>query len=681
MISLGNLRKAIQRAQRLSPDELLRAVGRRGWATARGRAAEFAFRLEGLTGDAEARLPRAVPGSQSAREAVARIEARVGALPVPVERQPELLRTFARLFPDAAKALVDRADQACRGEWDLLGYGPVQLGVRPDWQRDFRSGVRWDVRRPARRQPIVRGDGSDIKVPWELSRLQQLPAVAHAYGLTGDARYPALVAEQLEGWIDDNPAGFGVNWTCAMDVALRAVSMSWAFELCRRAPGFSERLRAKVYFSLYAHARFIRGHLEDGGVVVGNHYVADLLGLVWIGSMYPALRGARGWREAGRARLIQQLRRQLRPDGGDDESSLPYHRLVAELIGLAGSVLRQNGRGAPELEDALRRMAVFTAGVLDPDGAAPQLGDNDSGRAFRLLPRPPNEQRYLLSWAALAAGDPALAALAPLDPEALLLVGPDAPQRHAALAPRPAEVKGPHCRAFLESGLCVLREGDFYLLLCATPVGQGGAGGHGHNDKLAFELQIAGPLIADPGSFVYTADPALRNQLRGTAAHATVQLDGREQNPVSSTDLFYLPERAHAAVRRFEAEGEGFVWEADHQGFAPLTHRRTVRAWPTRRVVRVEDRILGPSDGEHELVSRLPLAPGVTARIEGQTFRLERPGRPTVLITASGSSRPELAIEPGWYSEAYGAKSPCRVLRLGLRARLPARLDLEIAPA
>lgn len=630
--------------------------------------------LEELAGGDEpaARLlPRLVPGAADATEAARRIAAATGSLPVPRAAVAAHLAEFERRFPDAARALIARAERACRGQWDLLGAERVELGIHPDWQLDFRSGRRWEAGLHHRRIRVAPGGGADIKVPWELSRLQHLPAVAHAFRLAQEPRFAELVATQLEDWIARNPAGRGANWSCAMEVALRGVSMSWAFELCREAPPVAA-LAPLVYASLWAHGRFLETHLEDDGVVVGNHYVADLLGLCWLGALYPALSGSRHWAEKGRRRLLAHLSRQVRPDGGDCESSIPYHRLVLEMVGLAAQILDANGLGSAELTATASRMAAFTAAILQPDGSAPQLGDNDGGRAFRLLDRPPNEHRYLLSWIALLSGSSALAGQAPLDPEAFLLSAPEAAGRHVppvAAAPCPA---GEAIR-LPDSGLCVACRGDFYVLLAAAPVGQAGAGGHGHNDKLALEIYLGGALVADPGSFVYTADPAARNRYRSTAAHATVQVDGREQNPLSARDLFFLPERAHARVLRWSREGDLCVWEAEQRGFVPLVHRRHASVDLGRRTVEIEDQLLG--DGVHEVAARFPLAPGTTARaLDAGTVRLERPAAPPVDLSATGPAGLTVAIEESRYSPTYGAERPSHRVTWRVRAPLPCTL-------
>jgi len=51
-------------------------------------------------------------------------------------------------------------------------YNPI------DWQKDYKSGYRWDSKKSYLSQKIAPKIGADIKVPWELSRLQHLPQLA-----------------------------------------------------------------------------------------------------------------------------------------------------------------------------------------------------------------------------------------------------------------------------------------------------------------------------------------------------------------------------------------------------------------------------------------------------------------------------------------------------------------------
>jgi hypothetical protein len=122
------------------------------------------------------------------------------------------------------EATLAYADAVLRGEYPLMGYGSPHLGIHPNWQCDWVSGKSWPLE-DSRTIQVVRHDGSDVKAPWELSRLQWSPVVARAYVLTGERRYREALRSLLTDWIERNPVGKGVNWTVAMEAGLRGISL------------------------------------------------------------------------------------------------------------------------------------------------------------------------------------------------------------------------------------------------------------------------------------------------------------------------------------------------------------------------------------------------------------------------------------------------------------------------
>jgi hypothetical protein len=70
--------------------------------------------------------------------------------------------------------------------WRLVehDYTPI------DWQLDFKSGYRWSEQTWYREVRSGHRPGADIKVPWELGRMQHLPqlALAHALAVRGAMR-------------------------------------------------------------------------------------------------------------------------------------------------------------------------------------------------------------------------------------------------------------------------------------------------------------------------------------------------------------------------------------------------------------------------------------------------------------------------------------------------------------
>src|SRR5436190_4058411 len=419
--------------------------------------------------------------------------------------------------------LMRRADDVLAHRFDFLGSGPVKLGGKIDWQRDFKSGRRWPLRHISG-VPISYPDDSDIKVPWELSRFQHLPLLAGAHRLTGEARYLDEIGAQLADWIASNPVEFGANWACTMDVAIRAANWTAALALCAEAAAGSEWLEPAVG-SLLLHGRFIRGHLE-WAESRGNHYLSDVVGLLPVAALFSAGAEGRAWAQWAAAELVAEMDHQVRADGCDHEASIPYHRLVTELFvcgGQAVDALLPDALPA-RFRARLELMLDFVAAYTRPDGLAPQVGDADDGRFLPL-------------------GDYAAA-----DPRSHLHLFAQAGRRHAPIAAS---------AALPEGGFYVLRGGDLYAIVRCGDVGVGGLGSHAHNDQLAFELSWRGhPLVVDPGSYLYTADPAARNMFRSTAFHAALRIDGAEQNALSGTRLFALDDRTRAEALVWDAAGE-----------------------------------------------------------------------------------------------------------------------------
>ena len=86
-------------------------------------------------------------------------------------------------------------------------------------------------------------------------------------------------------------------------------------------------------------------------------------------------------------------------------------------------------------------------------------------------------------------------------------------------------------------GLYIFKCDNFYLSVMAGGIGQNGnggltqnQGGHGHNDKLSFELNIAGKdIFVDSGTYLYTALPKMRNKFRSVNAHNVPIINTEEQ--------------------------------------------------------------------------------------------------------------------------------------------------------
>jgi Heparinase II/III-like protein/Heparinase II/III N-terminus len=614
---------------------------------------------------------------------------------------------FVRRHPGEARALLKRAEPLLTRTFDLLGSGPVRPlradgGI--DWHRDPVSGLAWDPATHHVDLVPVRGDGSDVKWPWELSRCQHLPILGIAWHvaplvLPSDeatalrARAALEAASQLDDWIERNPRGLGVNWSCTMDVAIRAFNWTATLALFRRAAEWDDAFVRRLVRSLWTHGRHMRRNLDIGvDGTTTNHYLSNLVGLYAVGCALPEMRDAKEWRRFARRGLIEEMERQVSADGVDFERSLPYHRLAGEIF-VHGALLAECG-GEPLPAPFLARLALmleFTSAATRGDGSVPQWGDNDDGRLLPLdgyATHEPNDHRHLLALGGRILQRSDLEACGEGHRlEAAWLLDDNAPP------PVPAAPRG--SRAFADAGYYILRGGDLHVAVPCGPVGTGGLGNHTHNDLLSIAVFAGGRAwIVDPGTGCYTRDPALRNRLRATAAHATMQLGTREQNPFGAglDELFRITARARPEILHWSCSGKDSILKARHDGFSgpdgAWTHERSVTVRGAQRTIEVLDRLDGPAPAEPVFL-RFPLAAGLDADIAPAPgpaghararFRVELRDAEGRALTVGLDLPPgsTAAVRPAIYSPRYGVVLESRTLvaTLAPAAHLEARTTI-----
>ncbi len=262
-----------------------------------------------------------------------------------------------------------------------------------EWNRDPRSGYLWplDYHRDIK---LMRSDGSDIRVVWELNRLAHFITLGRAYKLTKDEKFTVAFMDQLRSWREHNPYGRGPNWQCAMEVALRAINLIAAREMFRESPQVDTQFLLRLF---QQHGNYISRNLEFSYIATSNHYLSDVAGLLWIGVMVPELRDADRWRSFGLKEMLREMDKQVLPDGADFESSTGYHRFVTELFLYSFVLCRDNG---VEIDakywSKLHAMLMYIRGYLRPDGFAPLIGDTDGGQFLPLQQRRADDHRYLL---------------------------------------------------------------------------------------------------------------------------------------------------------------------------------------------------------------------------------------------------------------------------------------------
>jgi hypothetical protein len=596
---------------------------------------------------------------------------------------------FARLHPEARDRVVAAAEGVCLGRFDLLGYRGLSFGDPIDWHLDPVSGRRSSLVHWSRIDPTDADAVGDCKVVWELSRHQFLVTLGIAYRTTGDERYAAAFAGLVDSWTRANPVGMGLNWTSSLEVALRSIAWGWALFLFAKSPHLTPERFAALLGGIATHASHVERYLSRY-FSPNTHLTGEALGLLYAGVVCSdhAPASAARWRALGQAVLEEQVHAQVLPDGVYFEQATTYQRYTVEIYLHYRMLAARNGLPvSAAVEERVQKMLDVLLALRRPDGGLPAIGDGDGGFLLPLIPRPPGDLRgvFALAGALFDRADYRWAA-GGAQPEVLWLLGPSVVPN---AAPAPPALTS---RVFDAGGYVVLRGDAHHLVFDTGPLGCPQSGGHGHADLLSVQVSAFGdPYVVDPGTYVYSADPAARDYFRSTRAHATVTVDGHGQ--ADPAGPFAWRTRPRARLRRFLSTPAFDLADAEHRAYErlrdPVRHRRQVVFVKAPGCWLVVDDLTGAA--EHDVELRFPFAPmpvAVETTGDGASWvRATGPRDHALLLRAFAATPLDIRVEEGatsplegWVSSDYGRREPAPVLIYSARARLPLRVVTLLFP-
>ncbi|AJD92257.1 hypothetical protein JMA_29400 [Jeotgalibacillus malaysiensis] len=460
--------------------------------------------------------------------------------------------------------VINEANLILEHKFDLLGSGLRDLGKEIQWNKDFKTNYFWENKFYKDIKIIDFKNSADVKVPWELSRFNQLFTLGKAFWITNDKKYYNEFKNQLISWNEQNPYNHSVNWTNTMEVGVRAINIIFAYH------HFKEEIKNDSSFHMflnelvYLHGKFIRNNLENYNHLRNNHYVANLVGLLYIGVYFRGNKFSEKWIYFAQKELMKEINTQINVDGTSYETSTNYQRVVAELFLHAYMISKNNNFLLDnEFELKLYKMNVFLKHITKPNGLTPLIGDIDNGRLLIFSDYYDWDKRnynQMLNVAGYFLGKNDLYYNISQYEEELLW-----------LTNNTAFTESKPCHdsvGFSEGGYYILRNNSFYVFIRCGELSMRGQGGHSHNDQLSIELNIKGKdIIIDPGSYTYTGSVKLRNIDRSTCNHNTLIIEGIEQNTFND-DIFTMNEETFSKridfnQRYFAGEHYGFIRKAN----------------------------------------------------------------------------------------------------------------------
>lgn len=556
---------------------------------------------------------------------------------------------------DSTEKIINEAELTIKNYFQTLGSELVHLGGMINWHRDFKSGRIYEKKFYTEINSKQSINGSDIKVPWELSRFHQALYLAKAYIITGDEKYSKKFFELINDWIDENPYCYGINWNCAMEVAIRSVNWILSLHIFKNSSHFTDEIKQKIFKSLYQHGIFIRNNLEYGRRN-GNHYLSDLMGLIWLGAFFFNHSFGKRWFYFAKKELEKEILIQVYEDGVDYEKSTFYQRLVTEIFTLSFiSGLKLGFNFSDSFKQRLYKMFHFISEFL-LDDEVPNVGDCDDGRVLKFsLNEKISEMRNLLAMGSILFNDGKLKSKSEkITADTLFLLGAKGNSKYNEIQNTEIDINS---KAFPKGGFYILRSKNFFMFFDAGDIGMNGWGGHGHNDILSFELAYRNKrFIVDSGTYVYTPYPEMRQLLRSTSAHNTIMIDKKEiaefLNLFRIKSDFTNPKIKILDLNNNSIDTITIQHHAYERLLNPVTIERAITLKKAEESFLIIDKIYGK--GKHQVDLFFHFHPEVLEEKQNDYEFILKRDLLSIKIRFHYTNDFKIEVEDFYYSESYG---------------------------
>lgn len=577
------------------------------------------------------------------------------------------------IIKEEKEKLIESAEKILSGYYDILGSGSYKMNPI-NWHTDFKSGFNWPKGTfYLKYKQVDLSNKADVKIPRELSRSHHLLILGQAYLLTKDDKYTIEFINQITHWIDDNPLMYSINWGCTMDVAIRAANWIITLNMFIDSEKIGNKFIHKIITSLYEHGWFINRNLERSFKGAGNHYVADLAGLLLIGLLFKEDEKGKHWYEFSKYALYKEIRTQILPSGIVWEGTTGYIRLVNELFTYSYIFLCKNESYIPnDISIRIKRQFEFLCSITKDDGTVPIIGDNDNGRFLPFSIQRDNDYRYLLTIAAVLFNSSRFKFFSSgFNSDAFSLLGIDSKTKFERIP----DIKYEHeSKAYIDAGFFIMRKNENYTL-CNIAQGKYfddpfmGAS-HIHADLLSFELAIGKQtFLVDPGSFIYSGSVEERNLFRSTKMHNTVVIDNIDQYIINPKKLFGYDSIYQVKLNQWESNKNYDLFDAEHHGYLrlkdPVVHRRVIKFDKNKVEWDIVDIIKGKE--KHDISIFYHFDIGIDFEIESNnkiytTLKKEK----NILIEINTIGNMELVKKDTWISKSYGIKNKSKSLEVNI---------------
>lgn len=488
---------------------------------------------------------------------------------------------FERINPVFWIDSPEAVSRYCREQWPEE-TAHIMRTAEDACENRFLFDFRWDMERTW--EPVVfEGEIDWSLIPfgdreflWQFNRHRFLLCLGQAYRMTGDEKYAFHYVRLMKDWIERVQEGDNIDlgpWR-TLETGLRAEC--WLRSLCmvQESSYVDEKFIALAEECLARHAQRLLDHFSEHKYI-SNWGVLESCGLLLLSIACEDVERRADLRETALKRLVHASRIQVLEDGTQWEQSPMYHNEVYQCFRSAWYYGSRAGiEMPPQLEETVRKMAYADGIWKKPDHTQFTQGDSDA-----------SDLRDQITAGAWVLHDPVLKYLGygKLDFESAWQFGYAACEQYERMEMRKPDFTSAELPF---SGNYYFRSGwgekDSLLHFHCGDTG----GGHGHADKLHFDLVFGGEdVLVDAGRATYV-DGEKRFALKEPTGHNVVLADG-ELFGKCDTSWIYRS-LCTCMKQQFYCGKTGAFVEGSHLGYFEkglLMNRRIIWIYPDIYVI------------------------------------------------------------------------------------------------
>ena len=448
-------------------------------------------------------------------------------------------------------------------------FDKINKGKLTNWKIDKISGYEWNSSTFSDSIKIPVDKKIDIKVPWELARLQHLTNLSiNSYVNKLDDF--SFIKNQILDFISSNPPYRGVNWFNAMEVSIRGSNLCIIADILKQNKSLNEEEFLIILNSINDHFNYIIENLEWTTFSTNNHYLSNLVGLLVMGYYLPRCKFNESILKFTINQFYNEIDNQFYEDGGSKEGSTGYHLFCSEMIFFGmffleklkkervfnNKVLKLDickkiinkinfiSQISPQLDKSrlnkikkkIENIFEFSKSLVRNNDTLLQIGDNDSGcfislnfnnnlmekKSFHLHSSKKLKDTFFEVVKSSIKFQLKTKKKIKKSISKIKFNEKDFnyKQSYFFKFSKQVNLKEINNYQFPDFGLYIFEDKIFKLFITCKKKYDFLNSGHHHYDNLSIDLSIDRKnVVTDPGSFVYTSDIKKRKKFKGFQSH------------------------------------------------------------------------------------------------------------------------------------------------------------------